>query len=238
MRILIDELGGRVGESDLDADDLVEVYRPLRSPWWRINMVSTVDGSATGASGRSGSINNGADKAVFDTLRGMADAILVGAGTARDEGYGPAAVPIVLVSRRGHVPGSLRDAPRGAVLLATTTGAEGLLESRERLGEENVIVTGDAVDLAALRRTLAGRGLSSVLSEGGPSLFADLAAARVLDEVCLTVVPQLVGGEHPRIATGPDTETALRLTTLLEQDGTLLGRWSVGTTGSDAPSED
>lgn len=227
MRILIDELGGRVGEADLDADDLVEVYRPLRSPWWRINMVSTVDGSATGASGRSGSINNGADKVVFDTLRALADAILVGAGTARDEGYGPAEVPIVLVSRRGHVPETLRDAPRGSVLLATTSGAEGLAASRSALGEKNVLVTGEKVDLAALRLTLAERGLSSVLSEGGPSLFADLVAAEVLDEVCLTVVPQLVGGGHPRIATGPDTEAPLRLTTLLEQDGTLLGRWSV-----------
>jgi riboflavin biosynthesis pyrimidine reductase len=227
VRILIDELGGRVGETDLDADDLVEVYRPLRSPWWRINMVSTVDGSATGASGRSGSINNGADKQVFDTLRAMADAILVGAGTARDEGYGPAEVPIVLVSRRGHVPETLREAPRGSVLMATTTGAEGLVASRAALGEENVLVTGEEVDLAALRGVLAERGLSAVLSEGGPSLFADLVAAEVLDEVCLTVVPQLVGGEHPRIATGPDTETPLRLTTLLEQDGTLLGRWSV-----------
>ena len=94
------------------------------------------------------------------------------------------------------------------MLLATTSGAEGLAESRAALGEENVVVTGDEVDLAALRAALAERGLSSVLSEGGPSLFADLVAAGVLDEVCLTVVPQLVGGDHPRIATGPDTETA------------------------------
>ena len=227
MRILIDELSGRVGEAGLDADDLVEVYRPTRAPWWRINMVSTVDGSATGASGRSGSINNRADKAVFDTLRGMADAILVGAGTARDEGYGPADVPIVLVSRRGRVPETLRDAPRGSVLLATTSHAEGLAESRAALGEENVLVFDEEVDLAGLRRTLAERGMSAVLSEGGPSLFADLVAAGVLDEVCLTVVPQLVGGGHPRVATGPDTSAELRLTTLLEQDGTLLGRWSV-----------
>ncbi len=232
MRILIDELGGRAGESDLDADDLVEVYRPLRSPWWRINMVSTVDGSATGASGRSGSINNAADKRVFDTLRAMADAVLVGAGTAREEAYGPAEVPIVLVSRRGHVPDALRDAPRGSVLLATVLGAEGLAASRAALGEDQVVVTGTEVDLAALRRALAERGLTSVLSEGGPSLFADLAAAGVLDEVCLTVVPQLVGGDHPRIATGAGTTTELRLTTLLEQDGTLLGRWSVEVAGS------
>ncbi|MGZ8740357.1 MAG: dihydrofolate reductase family protein, partial [Gaiellaceae bacterium] len=74
---------------------------------------------------------------------------------------------------------------------------------------------------------LAERGVSSVLSEGGPSLFADLVAADVLDEVCLTVVPQLLGGDHPRIATGADAAAELRLTTLLEEDGTLLGRWSV-----------
>ena len=229
MRVLIDETGGRTGRNDLSDDDLVEVYRPARTPWWRINMVSTVDGSATGESGRSGSINNGADKRVFDTLRGLDDAIVVGAGTARDEGYGPAEVPIVLVSRRGHVPETLRGAPRGSVLLATPTGAEGLAASRDDLGEDHVIVTGDEVDLAALRRELTGRGLTSVLSEGGPSLFADLAAAGVLDEVCLTVVPQLLGGDHPRIATGADAATELRLTTLLEQDGTLLGRWQVGT---------
>ena len=53
-------------------------------------MVSTVDGSATGEGGRSGTINNEADERVFHILRGLADAIIVGAGTARAEGYGPA----------------------------------------------------------------------------------------------------------------------------------------------------
>ena len=50
-------------------------------------MVSTVDGAATGPDGRSGGINNAADKRVFDTLRRLCDAVVVGAGTARDEGY-------------------------------------------------------------------------------------------------------------------------------------------------------
>ncbi len=227
MRVLIDETGDRAGRSDLSDEDLAGLYRPTTTPWWRINMVSTVDGSATGESGRSGSINNGADKRVFDTLRGLADAIVVGAGTARVEGYRPADVPIVLVSRRGHVPESLRDAPRGSVLLATTAGADGLSASRAALGGDNVVVTGDEVDLASLRRDLADRGLTSVLSEGGPSLFADLVAAGVLDEVCLTVVPQLVGGDHPRIGTGADLGSELHLTMLLEQDGTLLGRWQL-----------
>jgi riboflavin biosynthesis pyrimidine reductase len=227
VRILIDDVNGRAGESDLDDDDLVEAYRPPRTSWWRVNMVSTVDGSATGATGRSGSINDAADKRVFDTLRGMADAILVGAGTARTEGYGPAAVPIVLVSRSGRVPDRLRGATPGAVLMATVVGAEGLEETTDLLGGEHVITTGAEVDLAALRRALGERGMHAVLSEGGPSLLADLVAAEVLDEICMTLVPRLVGGSHPRITAGGDLDADLRLTTLLEQDGALLGRWAV-----------
>lgn len=227
MRILIDELNGRAGEADLDADDLVGAYRPPRTPWWRVNMVSTVDGSATGPDGRSGSVNDAADRRVFDTLRGMADAILVGAGTARAEGYGPAAVPIVVVSRSAQVPEGLREAAPGAVLMATVDGADGLGQARELLGAEHVIATGGAVDLATLRGTLSERGMRVVLSEGGPSLLADLVAAGVLEEICMTLVPRMVGGEHPRICAGPDLDADLRLTTLLEEGGTLLGRWSL-----------
>lgn len=228
MRLLIDDLNGRAGATRLDDDDLVETYRPPRTPWWRANMVSTVDGSATGANGRSGSINDAADKRVFDTLRGMADAILVGAGTARTEGYGPAAVPIVLVSRSGRVPEKLRGASPGAVLMATVDGAGSLDETRDLLGPDHVVTTGDQVDLPVLRRTLGERGMNVVLSEGGPSLLADLVAAGVLDEICMTVAPRVVGGAHPRICDGPDLDADLRLTTLLEEQGTLLGRWALG----------
>jgi riboflavin biosynthesis pyrimidine reductase len=228
VRLLIDDLDGRAGGGELDDDDLVEAYRPTRTPWWRVNMVSTVDGSATGANGRTGSINDAADKRVFDTLRGMADAILVGAGTARAEGYGPAAVPTVLVSRSGRVPDRLREAPPGAVLMATVDGAEALPETRELLGADHVVTTGRReVDLVALRRTLSERDMHVVLSEGGPSLLADLVAAGVLDEICMTVVPRMVGGDHPRICEGPDLDAELRLTTLLEEGGTLLGRWAL-----------
>ncbi|MFC6345325.1 dihydrofolate reductase family protein, partial [Nocardioides hankookensis] len=94
-----------------DTDDLAELYAPLRSPWLRVNMVSTVDGAATGASGTSGSINNAVDKQVFDHLRATCDVIVVGAATARAEGYGPADRPIVVVSRQEEVPDGLRDAP-------------------------------------------------------------------------------------------------------------------------------
>ncbi len=226
MRVLIDELGGSAPAEDLDDAAVRALYAPPRLPWLRVNMVSTVDGAATGASGRSGSINNPADKRGFDALRALADAVLVGAGTARAEGYRPAAVPIVLVSRRAEVPETLRSARAGAVLLATCASAPGLARARALLGDDHVLVLGEeAVDLAALRARLVARGLRNLLGEGGPHLLADLLRAGVVDELCASTAPLLVGGEHPRITVGAQVETGLSLRVLLEQDGTLLARW-------------
>ena len=57
-------------------------------PWLLVNMISSLDG-AIAIDGRSGGLGGPADKAMFSALRGIADVILVGAGTARAEGYGP-----------------------------------------------------------------------------------------------------------------------------------------------------
>lgn len=230
MRLLIDRLTGhelKLGE--VDDDDLASLYAAPRLPWLRANMVQTVDGAATGANGRSGSINNPSDKRVFDTLRSLADALLVGAGTARAEGYRVAAVPTVLVSRQGEVPELLRDAPPGAVVMVTCASAPGLSSTRALLGDDQVIVLGDdTVDLAAIRPALEDRGWRHVLCEGGPSLLTRLLEAGQVDELCVSVVPGLVGGSNPRITGGPDLDRSLELGLLLEGDGTLLGRWLTG----------
>lgn len=226
MRVLIDELGGATGE--VTGDDLEARYRPPSLPWLRVNMVSTLDGAANGESGRSGSINNAADKEVFHALRAQADAIVVGAGTARTERYGVADAPLVVVSHRGLVPEQLRDAPAGSVFLATCAASTGLAEARTQLGAEHVLVVGEEdVDLAALRGAMVDRGWANLLGEGGPSLLRDLLAAGVVDELCVTVVPRAIGGVHPRILEGDAVDVDLRLALLLEHDGTLLGRWLV-----------
>ncbi|GAA1145840.1 dihydrofolate reductase family protein [Nocardioides aquiterrae] len=214
---------------DLDPEaDLATLYAAPADPWLRVNMVETLDGAATGESGRSGSINNAVDKVVYHQLRALADAIVVGAGTARIEGYAPVDRPTVVVSRRGQVPDLLRGGTPGAVLLATCAGAELLDEARALLGDEHVLVLGaDTVDLAALKDALVARGLTQLLCEGGPHLLRDLVAAGVADELCATIVPRLVGGEHPRITQGPPVDVPLRLHLLLEAEGTLLGRWTI-----------
>jgi riboflavin biosynthesis pyrimidine reductase len=191
-------------------------------------MVGTVDGAATGETGRSGSINNAADKRIFDVLRGLADAVLVGAGTARIEGYRPADLPTVVVSRSAQVPDLLREAEPGRVLVATCRAASALEEARAVLGEENVLVLGGhRVDLPALKDQLAERGLRHLLCEGGPHLLRDLLDQGALDELATTVVPRLVGGLHPRITDGPPVDVPLELRLLLEEEHTLVGLWQV-----------
>jgi riboflavin biosynthesis pyrimidine reductase len=219
--------------ADLSDDELAAAYTPERDPWLRVNFVSTVDGAATGSDGLSGTINNEADKRVFDALRRRAHCLVVGAGTLREEEYDVPRVPLVVVSRSADLPPTLRDAPRGRILMATVGSSDGLAAAREALGEENVLVLGDdAIDLVALKAELARRGWTEQLCEGGPSLFADLLAAGVVDELCWTVVPMLTGGDAVRIATGAEVDVALRPALLLEQDGTLLGRWLVEAQGA------
>lgn len=252
MRLILDDLGAApAGGGHLDDGALARLYAYPdggRRPWLRANMVSTIDGAATGPDGRTGSINNEADKRVFSLLRALADVIVVGAGTARAEGYRhphpvkgeravlregrPPAPTLVVVSRSGNLPLGLAKGPdeegAGEVLLATSEAADAhaVDAAREVLGEANVLVIGDdGVDQATLVRHLVDRGMPRMLTEGGPRLLRDMAAAGVLDELCLTVVPHLLAGDHPRILTGHGVELSLSPRMLLEAEGTLLGRW-------------
>ena len=225
VRVLLDELTGITPGTTLDAAGLAAAYATPPSNWLRATMVATLDGAVAGADGRSGSIGTPADHRVFDHLRATADAVVVGAGTARTEGYGPAATPIVVVSRGGGLPDGLRAAPPGTVLLATCRDAPGLAGSRAALGDDVLVVGEDGVDPVALRAALHERGHLRLLSEGGPTLLRELLAAGVVDELCATLVPRLVAGPAGRITAGPPLDVPARLGLLLEEDRSLLGRW-------------
>jgi riboflavin biosynthesis pyrimidine reductase len=214
--------------------------------WVRANFVASVDGAAWGADGRSGSINGPADLRVFRLLRALADVVLAGAGTVRAEGYGlPRERPehgarraargqapvarLAVVTRSGDLPPDtgLFDGPRPALLVTcAAAGAPALRRMAALAGDDGVLVCGqDDVDPAVAVRELARRGLPRVLCEGGPRLLTAVAAAGVLDELCLTWSPLLVGGDAPRVVSGLPLSMRLRLAHLLEEDGFLLGRW-------------
>lgn len=213
----------------------------------RANMVAAVDGAAWGPDHRSGTINDDADFRVFRVLRALADVVLIGAGTARAEGYTPlerptgptsvadAPLELALVTRTGHLPPELSDAERPPLVI---TGADGAQPAREAVPPERVVVVPRAddsheVDLAAGLDALAARGLTRVLTEGGPTLLGALLEAGLVDEVCVTTTPQLVGPGPARIvagsgpvgaSSGAPTPTTLGHL-LAAPTGTLLARW-------------
>jgi riboflavin biosynthesis pyrimidine reductase len=225
--------------------DLRALYAfPTERPWVRANMVASVDGSAV-RGGRSEGLSGAADKKVFGVLRGLCDAVLVGAGTARVEGYrglkaratyaevraelGQSPAPrLVVVSRRLDLDptSELFAGDQRTVVVTHRSSNQG---ARERLAEvADIIVAGaDIVDLPAALDELTALGLSRILCEGGPHLLSDLAGSGRLDELCLTVSPLVVGGTGSRVLSGPglDDDVPLRLAHLLEDDGVLLGRW-------------
>ena len=83
MRVLLPKPSG-----DISVDDMAKLYRYGPGQTVRANMVSSLDG-AVAVEGRSKPISGAADLFLFGLLRALADVILVGAGTARTEGYGP-----------------------------------------------------------------------------------------------------------------------------------------------------
>jgi riboflavin biosynthesis pyrimidine reductase len=230
-----------------DDVDLLAAYRwPEDRAWVRANMVSSLDGSAV-RDGRSEGLSGPADQAVFRVLRGLADVVLVGAGTARTEGYRalrakpayaevraalgqrPAPVLAVVSGRLALDPSSeLFHGGAEPTVVVTCEGSDAGVRARLAEAAEVVIRGSDAVDLAGALDHLADRGLTRVLCEGGPSLLADLVAAGRLDELCLTFSPQLVGGAGRRILDGADLAVPLSVGHVLEADGVLLTRYVAG----------
>ncbi|TFD30685.1 pyrimidine reductase family protein [Cryobacterium cryoconiti] len=226
----------------LDRDELLSRYSvPDRSvPHLRVNFIASLDGAATRA-GVSGGLGNADDKLVFDTLRMLADVIVVGAGTVRAEGYGGirlepadaawrvaaglgAQPPVAVVSSRLDLDPSHPLFADAAVRPLVLTHAASPPQRRRDLAEvADVVVCGeDAVDPHRMVAALADRGLVQVLCEGGPHLFGALIEAGCVDELCLTVSPVLEGGPAGRIASG--AAGATRTMTLLHvlTDGDML----------------
>jgi riboflavin biosynthesis pyrimidine reductase len=222
-------------------------YPAAGRPWLRANMVESVDGAAS-VDGRSGGLSGSADRAIFRVLRSLADVVLVGSGTVRDERYRPAQpsamVPGLRDGRSATPPiavitGTLdldlssslfTEAPADARTIVITTEKAPADRLKQARALADVIVAGtEHVDLARALDALAGRGLRRVLCEGGPHLLAQFAAAGRLDELCVTVSPVLGAGQAGRILAGPALPGGLSLSLghVLEDQGFLLCRYLV-----------
>jgi riboflavin biosynthesis pyrimidine reductase len=214
----------------------------------RANFIASVDG-AVSAGGLSRGLQTEGDNRVFAALRDLADVILVGAGTARAEGYAavtaserrlevrrryglPDALPIAVVSASLDLDESSAlftgALPGARTIVVTTAGSPA--DRRTALADvADILVCGEQeIDVVRLRAELSARGLTRVLCEGGPALFGHLVQHGGCDELCLTISPLVVGPGPGRIVAGSafgDHPRGLTLDGLVEGDGALFARY-------------
>jgi riboflavin biosynthesis pyrimidine reductase len=113
------------------------------------------------------------------------------------------------------------------------TGADAPADKVAAAGRRcEVLVAGDGthVDLSTALRELAARGYRRISCEGGPSLLGQLLAAGLVDELCLTISPLLLGGDAVNLLDGVALHTPLDLNLhqVLAEDGFLFTSYRVG----------
>lgn len=169
---------------------------------------ATLDGRIAAADATSRWITSAESRADVHRLRAEADAVVVGSGTARTDdpqlgvrGIDGAVQPlrVVVDTAATAVRPGARVLDAGApTLIAVADDAD-----VRHLPEEAVLrlpraAPGPGLDLPALLAALHGRGIRSVLLEGGPTLAGAFVAAGVVDRIVGYLAPVLLGaGPRP-----------------------------------------
>ena len=213
-------------------------------PWVMLNMIASADGGIS-LDGVSGGLGGPADKAVFTAIRGVADVILVASGTVLAENYRRPQTPAAVQEQRtarGQAPipelaivtGSLGIPDDHRVFEGhrpvIVTHADAPADRREALADRAELLDAGAttVDLATALRLLKDRGAQTVLLEGGPSLNGQMVAQGLVDELCLSLSPMLIGGTSSRIVASREAAapTPMELRRILHQDGLTFHRYT------------
>jgi diaminohydroxyphosphoribosylaminopyrimidine deaminase/5-amino-6-(5-phosphoribosylamino)uracil reductase len=162
-------------------------HRRTGRPWVVLKLAATLDGRTAAPDGTSRWITGTEARADAHRLRAESDAVLVGAGTVREDD------PALTVR---HVPG--RD-PLRVVLGHAPEGAK--VHPCLELGGD----LGDVLD------ELGGRGVLQVLVEGGATVAGDFHRAGLVDRYVLYLAPALMGRDGPPLLAGPGASTMSEL---------------------------
>lgn len=196
-------------------------------PWITVCMVASIDG-ATAVATKSAGLSNPTDRSVMAQLRAISDVIVVGAGTARHEGYHPPKKPgqrVGVVSCAGNIDLGSELFASGAGFLITSSSASFPVPA----GLDVVRAGEGVVDLdQALRR------LGDVVDEcrvaqveGGPTLNSALLDRDLFDELNVTTSAITAGGDSQRLIAGAAHVTRpFELAQLaIDEESFLFARW-------------
>ena len=192
-------------------------------PYVLLSVATSIDGYIDDASDARLMLSNDADLDRVDEVRSGCDAILVGAGTIRRDDPGllvrsqrrqearlasgrPASPVKVTLTSSGDLDPAGRFFTAAPAAGGAGGGAAGRVprlvyvperiaaRTRARLGGvASVVSAGEPVDLAAVLRDLAGRGIARLMVEGGAMVHAEFLASGLADELQLVIAPLFVG---------------------------------------------
>jgi len=179
-------------------------------PWVVLKAAVTLDGKLATASGDSRWVSGPQSRAMAHALRDELDAILVGVGTALEDdprltarGPGQRDPVRVVVDSTARLPPDARllrqRSPAPTLVACTLRAAPARVKALERAGAEIVRCQSrdGKVDLKDLLERLAGRGLTSVLIEGGAKIHGSFLSRSLWDELYLFIAPKLAGSDAP-----------------------------------------
>ena len=225
---------GAVSAAEVLAEAEFAARASEERPYVFFNFVETLDGRAA-LDGSTRALGGSADLEMLLSLRAAADAVLIGPGTIRAEGYGRLVgperradpPPAVLISRRFDIPweaGLFAAADQPVIVYTEAEDA-----APDVASQLEVVCLEDATPRAVVD-DLRARGHERILCEGGPTLFRGMLADGVVDELFLTLDPVLTGDEgQPRIVEGLALEEPMRakLLWILEAEGDLFLRYAL-----------
>lgn len=202
----VEVISGIVEDEVIAADPGYFHHRKTGRPRFRVKLAATLDGQIAAGDGTSQWITSEVARRDAHRLRAAADAVVVGAGTLRtddplldvrlDSFSGRQPQPVV-VAGDGPLPEDRRLYERDPIIYTPHPIAG-------RSGCEVVVAAGPhGVDLAAVAKDLADRGILEVLVDGGPTLATSFIRDGLADEITLYFGAKLAVGTGRPMLTGP-----------------------------------
>ena len=202
----------------------------------RLSMIQAADRMAVGLDGTSRTLNGPEDLRILRVTRSWADIVIVGAQTARSEGYGPIRLgpelisarvasgldplpDLAIVTRNGKLPPGLD--PERTWIFTTEWGRAVTIEGPLR---ERVITRGATTfDVPAMIAFLRVAGYRRLLCEGGAALARMALAQAAVTDFCLTTSPR-PSSRGPKV---PPVPARMVKRHTLTGNGYTMERWEL-----------